>query len=69
MVAGGELTLDMLDLRYDSTGHYYDPLHMKALGGCFFIDDFGRQFDKSADECSSGKSGDKSVISENDTSL
>jgi hypothetical protein len=45
VVAGGELTLDMLDLRYDSTGHYYEaPLHMKALGGCFFIDDFGRQF-------------------------
>jgi len=45
VIAGGELTLDMLDLRYDSTGHYYEaPLHMKALGGCFFIDDFGRQF-------------------------
>ena len=43
-VAGGELTLDMLDMRYDSLGHYYEaPLHMKALGGCFFIDDFGRQ--------------------------
>ena len=45
MVAGGELTLDMLDLRYDEKGHYYEaPLHMKALGGCFLIDDFGRQF-------------------------
>jgi hypothetical protein len=45
VVAGGELTLDMLDLRYDEMGHYYEaPLHMKALGGCFFIDDFGRQF-------------------------
>ena len=45
MIAGGELTLDMLDMRYDSIGHYYEaPLHMKALGGCFFIDDFGRQF-------------------------
>ena len=45
VVAGGELTLEMLDLRYDSSGHYYEaPLHMKALGGCFFIDDFGRQF-------------------------
>jgi hypothetical protein len=44
VVAGGELTLDMLDLRYDESGHYYEaPLHMKALGGCFFIDDFGRQ--------------------------
>ena len=44
VMAGGELTLDMLDMRYDTTGHYYEaPLHMKALGGCFFIDDFGRQ--------------------------
>jgi hypothetical protein len=34
----------MLDLRYEQTGHYYEaPLHMKALGGCFLIDDFGRQ--------------------------
>ena len=44
VIAGGELTLDMLDLRYDSTTHLYEaPLHMKALGGCFVIDDFGRQ--------------------------
>jgi len=45
VVAGGELTLEMLDLRFDEGGHYYEaPLHMKALGGCFLIDDFGRQF-------------------------
>jgi hypothetical protein len=44
VVTGGELTLEMLDLRYDTNGHYYEaPLHMKALGGCFVIDDFGRQ--------------------------
>jgi hypothetical protein len=44
VITGGELTLDMLDLRYDTAGHFYEaPLHMKALGGCFFIDDFGRQ--------------------------
>jgi hypothetical protein len=44
LCTGGELTLDMLDLRYDLTGHFYEaPLHMKALGGCFIIDDFGRQ--------------------------
>jgi hypothetical protein len=44
VVTGGELTLETLDLRYDNTGHFYEaPLHMKALGGCFFIDDFGRQ--------------------------
>ena len=44
VVTGGELTLEMLDLRYDPSGHYYEaPLHMKALGGCLLIDDFGRQ--------------------------
>ncbi len=44
VVTGGELTLEMLDLRYDPVGNYYEaPLHMKALGGCFVIDDFGRQ--------------------------
>ena len=44
VITGGELTLEMLDLRYDHTGHFYEaPLHMKALGGCFLIDDFGRQ--------------------------
>lgn len=44
VITGGELTLEMLDLRYDPSGHFYEaPLHMKALGGCFLIDDFGRQ--------------------------
>ena len=44
VVAGGELTLEMLDLRYDTSSHVYEaPLHMKVLGGCFVIDDFGRQ--------------------------
>ena len=44
VVVGGELTMEMLDLRYDEGGHYYEaPLHMKALSGCFLIDDFGRQ--------------------------
>jgi hypothetical protein len=44
IATGGELTLEMLDLRYDQTGHFYEaPLHVKALGGCFVIDDFGRQ--------------------------
>src|ERR1035437_36353 len=39
VVAGGELTLEMLDLRYDQTSKFYEaPLHMKALGGCFVID-------------------------------
>jgi energy-coupling factor transporter ATP-binding protein EcfA2 len=44
VIAGGELTLDMLDLRYDAGGHFYEaPLHVKALCGCFIIDDFGHQ--------------------------
>ncbi|MFP5227483.1 MAG: ATPase [Acidobacteriota bacterium] len=44
LVAGGELTLEMLDLLYNPVGHYYEaPIHIKALGGCFIIDDFGRQ--------------------------
>jgi DNA polymerase III delta prime subunit len=44
VIAGGELTLEMLDLRYDAASNFYEaPLHMKALGGCFVIDDFGRQ--------------------------
>jgi predicted ATPase with chaperone activity len=43
-MAGGELTVEMLDLGFDPVGKYYDaPLHMKALNGLFLIDDFGRQ--------------------------
>jgi hypothetical protein len=43
-MAGGEMTLDMLDLRWDPVTKCYDaPLHMKALNGVFLIDDFGRQ--------------------------
>lgn len=41
---GGELIPEMLDLRFDSTlGFYEASLQMKANGGIFFIDDFGRQ--------------------------
>lgn len=44
IVVGGELTLPMLDLRYNATGKFYEaPLQMKANGGIFMIDDFGRQ--------------------------
>jgi hypothetical protein len=44
IITGGELTLEMLDLRYDAISNFYEaPLHVKALGGCFVIDDFGRQ--------------------------
>ncbi|MCB0227095.1 MAG: ATP-binding protein, partial [Anaerolineae bacterium] len=41
---GGELTLDGLELVYDSNNKYYEaPFQMKANGGMFLIDDFGRQ--------------------------
>lgn len=44
VIVGGELMLDMLDLRYNSTSKFYEaPLQMKANGGLFIIDDFGRQ--------------------------
>jgi len=44
MVAGGELTLGMLDLAFDRLSGYYEaPLQMKANGGVLVIDDFGRQ--------------------------
>ena len=44
IVTGGELNLDMLDLRYNAEANFYQaPLHVKANGGIFLIDDFGRQ--------------------------
>ena len=44
IVVGGELTMDMLDLKYNEFGRFYEaPVHMKANGGIFMIDDFGRQ--------------------------
>ena len=44
IVAGGELTLEMLDLSFNESAKFYEaPLHVKALGGIFMIDDFGRQ--------------------------
>ncbi len=44
IVVGGELTLPMLDLKYNPAGRFYEaPLQMKANGGIFMIDDFGRQ--------------------------
>jgi hypothetical protein len=44
VVTGGELTMDMLDLKYDPVGLYYEaPLHTKMTGGVFVVDDFGRQ--------------------------
>jgi predicted ATPase with chaperone activity len=44
IVVGGELTLPMLDLKFNTVGKYYEaPLQTKANGGVFMIDDFGRQ--------------------------
>src|SRR5947207_4164744 len=43
-IAGGELTLEMLDLQHNPDTKFYDaPLHVKALNGMLLIDDFGRQ--------------------------
>ncbi len=44
VIAGGEFSLDMLELRHDPDANFYEaPLHIKAVGGTFIIDDFGRQ--------------------------
>jgi predicted ATPase with chaperone activity len=44
IITGGELNLHMLDLRYNPDSNYYQaPLHVKANGGIFLVDDFGRQ--------------------------
>lgn len=44
IVTGGELTLEMLELRHEPAGNFsIAPLHVKASGGVLLIDDFGRQ--------------------------
>jgi predicted ATPase with chaperone activity len=44
ITTGGELTLETLDLVWDDVSKYYEaPFQMKANGGMFLIDDFGRQ--------------------------
>jgi hypothetical protein len=44
IVTGGELNLPMLDLKYSAESNFYQaPMHVKANGGVFLIDDFGRQ--------------------------
>ena len=50
VIAGGELTLASLDLIWNDVGKYYEaPLQMKASGGTFLIDDFGRQMCRPVD--------------------
>jgi predicted ATPase with chaperone activity len=44
VVVGGELTMELLDLIYIPSGRYYEaPPHLKANGGVFLVDDFGRE--------------------------
>ena len=44
ILAGGELTLESLDLAHDSRlGYYRAPIQLAANGGMLVIDDFGRQ--------------------------
>lgn len=44
VIVGGELTLDQLELHFDPhSGVYRAPPQLKANGGAFIIDDFGRQ--------------------------
>tara|TARA_R110002073_G_scaffold119379_1_gene260583 strand:+ start:179 stop:1615 length:1437 start_codon:yes stop_codon:yes gene_type:complete len=44
VMVGGEFTLDMLDLRFDTNSKFYEaPIQMKAANGVFILDDFGRQ--------------------------
>jgi energy-coupling factor transporter ATP-binding protein EcfA2 len=43
-VVGGELTVEMLDLVFDPASKFYEaPAQLKATGGIFLLDDFGRQ--------------------------
>ncbi len=44
VMVGGELTLDQLELQFDpQSGVFRAPPQVKANGGVFIIDDFGRQ--------------------------
>jgi hypothetical protein len=44
VTVGGELTREMLDLSFNPIAKFYEaPLQLKANGGVFVVDDFGRQ--------------------------
>ncbi len=50
VMVGGELTLDMLDLSFNPISKFYEaPIQLKANGGVFLVDDFGRQRIRPAD--------------------
>lgn len=43
-MTGGELTMDMLNLHFDSSARFYQaPPHVKANNGLYIVDDLGRQ--------------------------
>ena len=44
VLTGGELTIEMLDLQFNSSTRFYSgPIQMKANNGLLIVDDFGRQ--------------------------
>lgn len=44
VLVGGELTIEMLDLQFNTIAKFYEgPTQMKANNGVLIIDDFGRQ--------------------------
>lgn len=44
IIVGGELTMETLDLVWNHEARFYEaPFQMKANGGAFMVDDFGRQ--------------------------
>ena len=50
VISGGELTMEMLDLKFDAQLRISEaPLQLKAVSGIFIIDDFGRQAVRSED--------------------
>lgn len=50
VVAGGELTLGMLDLQFDEGTRFYGaPPQLKANNGLFIVDDLGRQLVQAKD--------------------
>ncbi len=50
VIAGGEITLDMLEIRFDAANRIGEsPLQLKANLGTFVVDDFGRGQTKARD--------------------
>ena len=44
VISGCELTVDMLNLKFDpAAGYYQAPAHVKANNGLYIVDDLGRQ--------------------------